>query len=124
MSTQVSVKAAQACLTAAPAQTARLSTDAQAVAAQTPFDLSLCDSASFHVIWSGLTGTLDGTVTVEVSNDGVNWDTKNGASVTLNSAASNQMISLNGVVTEEFYRVRLTPGNISAGSVTVIGRGK
>lgn len=79
---------------------------------------------SFHVIWASLTGTIDGTVKVQVSNTGGDWVDKTGASVTLSGASGADMISLNGVVTEHYYRVVYTKNNISGGTITVVGAAK
>jgi hypothetical protein len=87
-------------------------------------DTSVYPRVSFHVIWSGLTGTIDGTVKLQVSNTGGDWVDKTGASVTLSGAAGADMISLNGVATEFYYRVVYTKNNITAGSITVVAAAK
>lgn len=74
---------------------------------------------SFVFTWTGF-NTTDATVTIEVSNDGTNWDQKTGATFTIGSAADTQGISLNGVVTEDFYRVAFAHGTNSAGTISCI----
>lgn len=75
-------------------------------------------SGSFHCTWAGLTGTLDGTFTVEVSNDGgTSWVEKTGADITVSGDAGGDVISLNGVVTENKYRIVWADNNVSAGTV-------
>lgn len=73
--------------------------------------------ASFHLIWASLTGSVDGTVKIQVSNDGTNWVDKSGASINLSGASGNDLISLT-TVTENFYKVVYTHNSISGGTMT------
>lgn len=79
--------------------------------------------ASFHVVWSGVTGTggvRDATIQVQVANDAsdsTNPVDKANAQLTINTATGSDLISISGVATENFYRVRLEPGNVTAGTV-------
>jgi hypothetical protein len=74
---------------------------------------------SAQIVWASLTGTLDATIKMEVSNDGTNWVEKSSASFTLTTASGTDMLSLNGVVTEHYYRIKYTHGNVSGGTVSV-----
>lgn len=75
-------------------------------------------NASFQCSWASLTGSLDGTFQVEVSNNsGTNWTTKSAAAITVSGATGADMISLNGVVTEESYHIKWTHNNVSGGTV-------
>jgi hypothetical protein len=58
---------------------------------------------------------------VDVSNNGTSWVAKTSAAITVASANGDDLISLNGVVTEAFYRVRWVKNNVSGGTVTCIG---
>jgi len=90
-------------------------------------DLSLYNFASIQLVWSGLGGTPNGTATVEVSEDGTNWDTKKievaGASVdaviALSGAAGNDTLSIE-TVTERYYRVSYVKGTTTGGSIDCI----
>lgn len=82
------------------------------------FDTSNASSVSVHCLWASLTGTLDGQFLVDVSNDGGTNDApKSGATLTVSGATGDDVISLNGVVTEEKYRVRWVHNNVSGGTV-------
>ncbi len=81
-------------------------------------DATAADSASFQCVWSGLGGTVDGTVQVKVSNDGgTSWDTKSGASITLTGSSGHETLSLNGVAMEAKYRLDYSNGSISSGTL-------
>ncbi len=68
--------------------------------------------------WASLTGTLDATAKVQVSNDdGTTWDDVSGASLTIASANGHDTISLNGVLTEEKCRLVYTHNNVSGGTI-------
>lgn len=83
------------------------------------FDTASALNVSFHCIWASLTGTLDGQFLVDVSNDaGVTAAAKSGATLTVSGASSDDVISLNGVVTEQKYRIRWVHNNVSGGTVT------
>ena len=80
--------------------------------------------ASFHIIWTGLTGTIDGTVKLQVSNTGANWVDKSSSTVTLSGASGADLISLNGVSTEKYYRAVYTKNSITGGAITVVAFAK
>ncbi len=74
--------------------------------------------ASFQIIWTSLSGTINGTAKVQVSNDGgTSWDDVSGASLTLSGASGHDTISINGVLTEDMVRVSYAHGSISGGTV-------
>lgn len=87
-------------------------------------DLALYTSASVQLIWSGLTGTINGVLTVEVSDDGTNWDTKkiggSDATITVSGAAGNDTLSLDGIVTERYYRVNWAKNLVTGGTLDCI----
>jgi hypothetical protein len=72
---------------------------------------------SFQFVWVGLTGTLDGVMQVEVSDDNVTWDEKTGAIYTIDSSDGSQSISLNGVLTAAYCRLRYYANGISGGTI-------
>lgn len=99
-------------------------TSADSCAAGAKIDLGLQTFGSAQVVWSGLTGTVNGTVQLNVSNDGTDWDSKSGASVTLSGASGHATISLNGVASEEFYQVVYSHTGVTGGTVDVYFVGK
>lgn len=81
-------------------------------------DTGTASSASFQCTWASLTGTLDGQFLVQVSNNaGANWTSKSGATITVAGATGDEMISLNGVITEDKYRIKWVHNNVSGGTV-------
>lgn len=96
-----------------------------------PCDLSLYTYASVQLIWSGLTGTLDGVLSIEVSDDNVSWDVKtveiagvvSDLKITVSGAAGNDTIS-SDMVTERYYRAKWTKNGVTGGLVTCILCGK
>lgn len=88
-----------------------------------PCDLSLYNSASIQLIWSGLTGTLNGVLSLFVSDDNVNWDQKmTGATpvqITVSGAAGNDTIST-VEVTERYARASWNKTGVTGGIVTCI----
>jgi hypothetical protein len=83
-------------------------------------DTQLYNAASFQVNWSSLTGSVDGSVKVQVSNDlacSTCWVDKTGATFSLLGASGSDMISLSAV-SERFYRVYYAHGSISGGALT------
>lgn len=81
-------------------------------------DTSVATSASVHCFWASLTGTLDGQFAVEVSNNTTSgYAPKSGATITVSGATGDEMISLNGVVTEDNYRITWAHNNVSGGTV-------
>lgn len=72
-----------------------------------------------QIIWDSLTGTLDGVVTVYVSNDGTNWDAI-GTPTTISSATGNQCIGIEDVF-YTYVKVVATKNNVTGGTISVIG---
>jgi hypothetical protein len=120
----------QTCLLLAVASAAHKSDDkTNAKAAGSTFKMEGATHASFQVIWAGLGGTLDGELVIEVSNvqtpsSDSDWVEKSAGTVTLSTTSGSEMLSLNGIVTEEHYRVRYIPNNVTSGTVTVYARAK
>lgn len=82
-------------------------------------DASKAHSGSFHCVWASLTGTPDGAVQVQISNDGgATAVDKTGATFTVSGASGSNAISLNGVVTESLYRIKWAHNNVSGGTVS------
>lgn len=101
--------------------------DVSAASNQTSSGVDMGDdtkNSSFQANWSSLTGTIDGTIKVQCSNDGSNWTDKTGATMTLSGDSGSNIISLNGVVTELKCRAVYTKNNITGGSITVIAHAK
>ncbi len=74
--------------------------------------------ASFQVIWTSLTGSVDGVAKVQISNDGgTSWDDVSGASLTLSGANGHSTLSVNGVLTEDKVRISYAHVSISGGTV-------
>lgn len=82
-------------------------------------DVIRFNTASVQAVWSGLTGTVDGTVKVQVSNDCTNWTDKSGASVTLSGAAGTDLISIANL-TEACLRLVYTKNQITGGTITAL----
>ncbi len=87
-------------------------------------DLSLYSMASVQLIWSALTGTLNGVLTIECSDDNVNWDVKKiaavDATITVSGAAGNDTLSLDYIVSERYYRAKWVATGVTDGVVTAI----
>ena len=92
-------------------------------------DLSLYVSCSIQLVWAGLTGTIDGTLTVEVSDDGVAWDTKkltggsNGV-ITVAGAAANDTLSFDQNLNERYLRANWAKNGVTGGTVTCLATAK
>lgn len=92
-------------------------------------DVALYNVISIQLIWAGLTGTLDGKVTVEVSNDGVNWDTKKigvaNAEIQVSGAAGNDTISITDS-TERYYRANWAHTGVTGGTINcfIVAKGQ
>lgn len=75
------------------------------------------EDIGLQIVWASLTGTLDGTVTVSVSNDGSNWDTV-GTPTTISSASGNKCIAIENVFFS-YVKVEATKNNITGGTISV-----
>ncbi|MFQ5786718.1 MAG: hypothetical protein ACE5H1_01930 [Thermodesulfobacteriota bacterium] len=76
------------------------------------------EKVTTQLIWSSLTGTLDGVVKLQGSNDEVNYDDL-GLSKTLNSA-SNSHSFIDFEFGHEFLRAKLTVNGLTGGNLTII----
>lgn len=86
-------------------------------------DIGLYSLASVQLIWSGLTGTINGTLTIECSDDNINWDTKNNGVtpcvITVSGAAGNDVLTISEV-SEKYYRAKWDNVGVTGGLVTAI----
>lgn len=74
--------------------------------------------------WSSITGSVDGTVKLQVSLDNSNWTDKSSATFTMSGASGTNEISLNGTMTEHFYRAVYTHNSISGGNLDCYFEGR
>lgn len=68
--------------------------------------------------WSGLTGTLDGTLQLQASLDDSIWTNVSAGLATLSSASGSFLFD-SGNVNYKFFRVVYTKNGITGGSVTI-----
>jgi len=78
--------------------------------------------ASIQVDWTGIVGGVDATVAVWVSNTGVRYKpkTSNGSPLVIavdSLGTGAAIVSLNGVVTEQFVKLVYDKGAVSAGTI-------
>jgi hypothetical protein len=71
-----------------------------------------------HVIWTGLSGTIDATVSIQGSNDGTNWDNLVTA-VTLSGANGNDLVLISDAYCS-YYRARVVKNSVLGGNLKVI----
>lgn len=78
---------------------------------------------SAQVVWAGLTGSIGGTVKLQVSNTGAagSYTDKSGASLVLSGASGASMIAVSNVA-EEFYQAVWTKTGETAGTIVVTAR--
>lgn len=78
---------------------------------------------SVHCAWTGASlaegeESVSGTFQVQVTNGGgYDWVDKTGALITMSGASGSELISLNGVVTENQYRIHYVKNSTAAGTV-------
>ncbi len=109
-------------LSTSPANVAHVSTDAtDATALGKRLVTTNVLFASVQFNWTGL-DAADGTITVECNDTGVVADyiQKATATYTLPAGSGVNSFSLNGVVTEDFYRVRYAPGANTTGTISCV----
>lgn len=86
-----------------------------------PFEMRLSKHLAVHLIWASLTGSVDATVQVYVSNDPAlaagSWVAKSSATFTLSGASGSQIISLANVH-EAWAKVVYTHNSVSGGTLT------
>jgi len=68
---------------------------------------------SLQVVWAGLTGTLDGTIQLQGSNDGENFDNLPGVSSATLSTASGSQSFRKDKYDFKYFRVLFTKNNLS-----------
>jgi len=73
---------------------------------------------SAQVVSSGLTGTLDGTVDLIESNDGLNWNLMS-HQTTLDTVSKSAILKESDFCCK-FLGIRITKGQITAGAVKII----
>lgn len=71
-----------------------------------------------QVVWASLTGTIDGTITLEGSIDGTNFDAVN-SPISITGASSNDCISLTNFAFP-YIRLKLTKNNITGGTISAM----
>ncbi len=82
-----------------------------------PIPMTQFSGIGLQIVWESLSGTLDGTVTVYVSNDGTNWDDI-GTPTTISTATGNQCIGIEDVFFT-YVKVVATKNNITSGTISV-----
>jgi hypothetical protein len=81
------------------------------------FPMTQYDGVGIQIVWTSLTGTLDGVVTVYVSNDGTNWDDI-GTPTTISTASGNQCIGIEDVYFA-FIKVIAVKNGVTGGTISV-----
>ena len=76
------------------------------------------EDIGIQIVWASLTGTLDGSIVISVSNDGTNWDTV-GSATTISSASGNKCIAIENIFFT-YIKVDATKNNITGGNITVL----
>jgi hypothetical protein len=71
-----------------------------------------------HIIWTGLSGTIDATVSVQGSNDATNWDNLV-TTVTLSGANGNDLVLVSDAYCS-YYRVKVIKNSVLGGNLKVI----
>lgn len=92
-------------------------------------DFGLVHYGSFQVNWASLTGTVNATITVYVSDDCVNYVVKsdsggNPVLITLSGANGSNIINLLSVVAEPCYQLRYAHVGVTGGTVNAFAYGK
>jgi hypothetical protein len=89
-----------------------------------PCEVALYFSASVQVVWAALTGTINGILSIECSDDGVNWKPKLNptvaAAITVSGASGQDTISFDQNVTERYYRAKWTKTGVTGGTITCL----
>jgi hypothetical protein len=84
----------------------------------TVFPAGQYSKVGMQIIWTSLTGTLDGSVVLQVSNDGTNFDNAH-TPVVVSGASGNDAVALDNIFFA-YYRVVATKNNVTGGTVAVI----
>jgi hypothetical protein len=102
-----------------PAQPAQTGTTSAAVST------AEASHASFNIVWSGVTGTADGTLQVVARNNVASaWVPIDGAVLTISGAAGSNLINLNDVLAYKMAAIQWTPVDCTGGVVDVYAFGK
>lgn len=85
----------------------------------TALNLQVYTQASFHCAWTGLTGTLNGSVKLQISSfpTAINFVDKSGATFGVTSASGTDAINVTAAP-ETWYQLVYTHGLIAAGTLT------
>jgi hypothetical protein len=75
------------------------------------------ENTGLQIVWSSLTGTLDGSITIAVSNDGANWDAV-GTTTTISSASGTKCIAIENIFFT-YIKVDAVKNNITGGNIAV-----
>lgn len=82
-----------------------------------PSDMGLAVMGSVQCDWTSLTGTINATAQVNVSDDGgANWNAKSGGTITLSGASGTGYVAF-AQTPEQLYQVVYTAGGVTGGTV-------
>ena len=84
-------------------------------------NISTFTHISIQYVWASVTGTVDGTLEMQSSNDGTNWDTE--LTHTMSGANASTM-HLHAEWGSRYVRAKLTVNNITGGTLNVHFAGK
>jgi len=84
----------------------------------TVFAAAQYSKIGMQIIWASLTGTIDGSVVLQVSNDGTNFDNAH-TPVVVSGVGGNDAVALDNIFFG-YYRVVATKNNVTGGTVSVI----
>ena len=84
----------------------------------TAFFVQQDNAFSVTVVWSGATGTLDGVVYVETSNDNANWEAYDGAFNHTLSTASGVQSFVDEAFEFRYIRLRYAKNNCTSVTIT------
>jgi hypothetical protein len=73
--------------------------------------------AGFQVVWAGLTGTVNATVSLQVSNDNVNWDNAT-TTITLSGTSGNDCVAVSDIYFS-YCRAVVAKNNVTGGTISV-----
>lgn len=88
-------------------------------------DIGQLAYVSFHVVWSGLTGTINATVQVYASGrPNLPWAAKDAAILPISGSSGTSLISLSGVIPEPYIAVSYVAGTVTGGTIDIYISGK
>ena len=76
------------------------------------------NNIGLQVIWDSLTGTIDATIDVEVSIDGLHWD-KAMSTINITGTSDNDCLNISSLF-YPFLRVKITQNGVTGGTVKVL----